>query len=364
MTNNRLNILQLLLTMGETSAAYNEHCLPAASEQNISICTYFKPAIIPAKGIPLFAGDSTLPGFFRALRVALDSQDYDIIHAHSVHVATFLLLAHVILRWRFTLNTVYTLHSSYSNYKVTNKLMLFLTIIFFQRIVCCSHASLESLPSAIRHFAGDKLCVIQNGIDIERIDQVIEKYTERRHNHLFTVTAIGRLIEVKNPLSILRSFQKSNTNLSRLIFIGEGHLRATLLKEIAEHRLGERVKLVGLIPRDKVYEHLMETDILISTSLIEGLPVAVLEAMACRCPVILSNIASHREIASNADFISLIPVDDTTGFSREIKRFQELPVVERLRIGEECRKLVEERFSLARMHKEYRIVYSQLLNSF
>jgi glycosyltransferase involved in cell wall biosynthesis len=361
MTEKPLNILHVLLEMGETSAPYNQHSLPVLNEQKITICTYLVPQIIPVKGIILFAGDNTLRGFFRALRTALDAQEYDIIHAHSVHVATLLLFAKYFLRWKLTSHLVYTFHSSYPNYKLRNKLMLILTIIFFRRVVCCSYASLDSLPNFWKRFARHKLCVVQNGIDINRIDQAIETSTNCYRNNVFTITVVGRLIESKNPFSILKSFQQSDNHLSQLVFIGEGNLSTMLQKEIREQRLERRVELTGLIPREKVYDYLAKTDLFISASLSEGLPVAVLEAMASYCPVVLSDIPPHREIATGINFIPLIPTNDVGGFSREIKNFQEMPALERTRIGKECRKLVEDRFSLSKMHKEYRSVYAQLL---
>lgn len=363
MSNKPLNILHLLLAMGETSAPYNEHCLPSVERQNIAICTFFKPAVMPAEGITLFAGNSSLLGFFHALWAALSTQEYNIIHAHSVHVATLLLFTKYILRWKLTAHIVYTLHSSYPNYKLTNKLMLLITIIFFQKIVCCSYASLDSLPVLFKNFAGDKLCVVQNGMDIARVDRVIQTCSKSHHNDFFTITTVGRLIEVKNPLAILRSFQQSNDGLSRLFFIGEGHLRKELLKEVIAQGLDKRIKLTGLIPREMVYRYLTETDLFISTSLIEGLPIAVLEAMACGCPVLLSDIAPHREIAARADFVPLVPVNDISGFSQEIKNFQKMSAIERAKIGEKCRKLVEDQFSLTRMRREYNLIYTHLIDS-
>jgi glycosyltransferase involved in cell wall biosynthesis len=356
-----LNILHLLLAMGETSAAYNEHCLPAVAGQTISICTFFTPTVTPPQRIALFAGDGTLSGFFRALWAALRAQNYDVIHAHSVHVATLLVVSRYLLFHSFKAHTVYTLHSSYPNYKLTNKLMLFIATLFFERIICCSYASLESLPPFLKRIAGKRLGVVQNGLDLERVDAAIQNFPRHHRNDCFTVTAVGRLIEVKNPLTIERAFHQSDDGQGRLVFVGEGHLHSTLSHDIAEHGLDKRVQFTGLIPRELVYKYLSETDLFISTSLIEGLPVAVLEAMACSRPMLLSDIPPHHEIAANVDFIPLVSPRDVDGFTREIQRFQKMSSEERSQIGTKCRKLVEERFSLAKMRQEYELIYRQFL---
>ncbi len=82
--------------------------------------------------------------------------------------------------------------------------------------------------------------------------------------------------------------------------------------------------------------------------------------MACRCPVLLSDIPPHREIAEGVDFIPLVQTEDVAGFAREIKKFREMTPSQRAAIGEKCRKLVEDRFSLPAMHAGYAEVYSEI----
>lgn len=84
--------------------------------------------------------------------------------------------------------------------------------------------------------------------------------------------------------------------------------------------------------------------------------------MACRCPVLLSDIPPHREIAAGVDYIPLIQPDDAVGFAQEIDRFGRMPRLERAKIGEQCRKLVEARFNLAVMLRGYETAYAQLVH--
>lgn len=355
------SVLHLLLAITETSAPYNEHCLSLAGKRDITICTYFRSDIAPPREIGLFEGDNSLAGFFRALRGALGAKEYDIVHAHTPHVGFLFLIANAIDR-EYVRSTVFTVHSSYRklNYKLRNRLMLIPVFARFQKVVCCSQASYDSFPWFFKRLAGDRLCTVQNGMNIDRVDRVIGNSHPRPRSSDFVITSVGRLIEIKNPLCVLSAFQQCADQASRLVFVGEGPMRDLLVTKRRKSGLEERVELTGLMPRDRVYERLANTDLFISASRGEGLPVAVLEAMACRCPVLLSDIPPHREIAGGTD-LPLIHPDDVAGFAREIRRFRQMSPAERAEIGERGRKLVEERFSLATMHQKYDQVYAQLL---
>jgi glycosyltransferase involved in cell wall biosynthesis len=172
--------------------------------------------------------------------------------------------------------------------------------------------------------------------------------------------SVGRLIEIKNPFVVLSSFLEYPCADSRLVFIGEGHLEDDLRAHAPSRPNGVTVDFTGLISRTHVYRKLAEANLFVSASRSEGMPVAILEAMACRCPVVLSDIPPHREIVKDADFIPLIDPDDVPGFASEISRFQEMSPMERARIGDRCRSVIEERFGLALTHENYENVYREV----
>jgi glycosyltransferase involved in cell wall biosynthesis len=354
-----LSVLHLVLSIGETNTTYNEHCLPVAERRHLGICTYFRAEITPPGTIALFEGNGTVRGFFRALRSALRSRRYDAIHAHSPHVAAMLLLARLSGYVRTSARTVVTVHDSYHDFKLRNRLLFLPVFAGFERVVCCSRASYTSFPNLYTWLAGERLGFVPNGVDIARVDRTAAGVPRQARDGRLTVVAISRLVDVKNPFCAVAAFEGSGGHDDRLIYMGDGPLRDSLVGASKRAGLEDRIKFTGLVPRDTVFEHLLNADLYISTSRGEGLPVAVMEAMACGCPVILSDIPPHREIADGAPFIPLVAPDDAEGFTREIGRFRDMTQEERAAIGRLCRRVVEERFSLQAMHAGYEEVYTQ-----
>jgi glycosyltransferase involved in cell wall biosynthesis len=107
----------------------------------------------------------------------------------------------------------------------------------------------------------------------------------------------GVLIGRKDPLFLIRVWQrtiKSDHN-SHLVFIGGGHLQ-----DECRHlsRQCSNIHIIGNV--DNAAEYLQASDCYVSASQAEGFPLAVLEAMACGLPVLLSDIEPHKEILNLA----------------------------------------------------------------
>lgn len=356
----RLRILHLILVLRATNSQYNEHSLPVMDERDIALCTFFKPQLVPPPQIRVFAGNDSVVGFFKVLRKALRAADYDAIHAHSPQMGIFFLMAMFGgLRRGLRRRSVYTVHDSFYDYKLRNKLLMIPTLAIFSRVVFCSHAAYESLPSILTRLVGSRARVVQNGADIARVDRVLESIEPSRHE-TFNVLSIGRLEQVKDPVALVNAFSESAGDDDRLVFIGEGDLRPEVELAIREAGLGDRVTLTGLIDREEVFRHLAASDVYISTSHGEGLPLAAMEAMACAVPVILSDIPPHREFRADPGVIPLVPPGDIGGFSRELARFRSMTAEERAEIGHACRQLVEKDFSLDRMNDGYESIYREI----
>lgn len=358
-----LRILHLILVLGQANGQYNEHCLPLKDVHDISVCTYFKPQVDHPAEIRVFAGDDTLRGFFRAFHAALNTKEYDIIHAHAPHTGTLATLGLALRprRWQLRRKLVYTVQDSFHDYKLRNKLLMLPALATWPVVVFCGHAARDSYPGLWKLLVRRRAHVVQNAADLDRVDKAIAGVAADRNGAMFEVLSVGRLDTVKDPLTLLTAFGRVGGDTTRLSFVGAGSMHVQLVDETLAAGLEDRVEFTGLIPRDEVFVRFARSHLFVSASRGEGLPVAVIEAMATGCPVVLSDIPPHRELAEGADFVPFVALGDAAGFAREIDRFRNMPPEERRAIGEKCRDLARSRFSLPIMHAAYEKVYGELL---
>jgi glycosyltransferase involved in cell wall biosynthesis len=360
----RIRVLHVILMLGETNGQYNEHCLPMVGIRDLSICTYFVPRLTPPPEISMFPGDGSLPGFFRALRAALDAKEYDVVHVHAPETGALVVLA--LLRWRRFRRLrpclVYTVQDSFFDYKLQAQATMLVALASYTRVVFCSRAAYDSVPRALRWLVGDRWRVVQNGADIDRVDRALASGSAVRGDGAFTVLSVGRLEAVKDPVALLDAFAEASADdaESRLVFIGAGSLQDAVARRTRELRMDDRVVMTGLISRDDVFVRCASADVFVSTSRGEGLPVAVIEAMASGCPVILSDIPPHWEVLGGADFVPLIAPGDILGFAEGIRRFRSMRDEERRELGHRCRDHVVSRFTLPVMHARIDAVYREL----
>ena len=227
----KLKILRIILAIRETSAPYNQFSLAWADKHDITICTYFASDTVPSKTVDVFEGNGSVRGFFQALKAALHGKEYDVIHVHSPHLGCLFLLA-AIFFYRTLLNsTVMTVHDSYQNYKIRNRLMFIPVFASFQRIVCCGQASYDSFPAFYKWLAGNRLCAIPNSLDVARVDRIAANVAQRRQSNHFKVVAVSRLLDIKNPFAVLMAFYQGRDETGRLTYMGEGPFRPALISK-------------------------------------------------------------------------------------------------------------------------------------
>jgi len=358
----RPSVLHVIVRAGATNSQYNEHCLPMLEQRRITVCSLFPADVVPPPNLRLVEGDGTTRGCMRALRRALELDDYDIVHVHAPASGVLTLAAYVLGRRRRR-NLVFTVHNSWENFRFRNRIFLRLILALYPTVIVCGNAARSSMPWLLRTLFRRKLHAVPNGVDVNRIDRVISEMgpTDPAPDG-FVVLSVNRLIPLKDPGTVLQAFMRANRHSAELVLVGEGPLRERIKDAVLQSHLHRKVTLTGIVERDQVYRMLALGDAFMSASRGEGLPVAVLEAMACRCPVILSDIPPHREIAAVAPGIHLVPVGDVNGFARALQRLIALEPKERRALGEDQRQCVIDRFSVATMNESYGEIYMRVID--
>jgi glycosyltransferase involved in cell wall biosynthesis len=120
------------------------------------------------------------------------------------------------------------------------------------------------------------------------------------------VLYVGRLAPEKNLavlVSALRVVLADPRNVAALC--GEGPLRSSVAGWLAEAGVADRVRLPGYV--SNVWSWLKRADVFVSPSMFEGHPNAVVEAMACGCPLVVSDIPAHREFLDEESAVLVRP---------------------------------------------------------
>ncbi|ALS33332.1 hypothetical protein PTRA_a2219 [Pseudoalteromonas translucida KMM 520] len=134
---------------------------------------------------------------------------------------------------------------------------------------------------------------------------------------------IGRLCEQKGQLLLLKALKMvldEGDNIN-LILAGDGEMRGDIEKFIKANNLGKNVRITGWISSEEVHNLLLASDAMILPSFAEGLPVAIMEAMAVGRPVMTTYIAGIPELITNEKQGLLFHAGDTLVIKDSITKF-------------------------------------------
>ena len=227
-----------------------------------------------------------------------------------------------------------------------------------------SYSSYKATPYRIRQIIKSKSSVIYNGIDINAIDSVAKESFSitNSDNRQFKLVSVNRAVKQKN-LSFLLEVLTQLPHHFTLTLVGDGPLLMSLQSEAEKLNLSNRVFFTGLLKREDVYKEVFNSDIYISSSIWEGLGNAVLEAMALKLPVILSKISPYQEIAKHSKNGVKVLNLNISEWATAIRELSLEPKGTLEKLGQQNRAVVEQNFSLMRMHKSYSKLYKKLCNS-
>lgn len=276
----------------------------------------------------------------------------DIIHTH-LSSALYTILPTIIARTRVKIHTV---HSTAKAELTTIKraVMFVLYHVFGYKPVAISDYISDDVASYYR-LPINKVKLIYNGVDTHRFSSVAKK--RQVSGGRLRVVSIGRLDDNKNHKLLIDAFAlmiKNNPKVNiKLDIAGDGRLRKYLNDHIEYLGISEYVNLLGVC--SDTPELLGEADIYVNTSLVEGLPLTILEAMSSGLPVVATPAGGTVDIVKDGfnGIITSWNSHDVMTAIMKLVNSEEL----RKKMGDRSVKLVKD-FDVRKMAKEYESIYA------
>ncbi|HRR95783.1 MAG TPA: glycosyltransferase, partial [Candidatus Ratteibacteria bacterium] len=145
------------------------------------------------------------------------------------------------------------------------------------------------------------------------------------------------------------------------IFVGDGILKEKLKKMVKEKGIEKKVIFTGLVPPEKIPEYVSVIDIVVHTSLREGLPKAVAQALAGGKPVVSFNVDGAKEIVIDGQTGFLVKSKDINKLVEKIKILLENPEIAE-KMGKVGREKILSMFSVDKMVDEIEKIYLNYKN--
>jgi glycosyltransferase involved in cell wall biosynthesis len=287
------------------------------------------------------------------IRELVSKTGADVVHAHGYKADIYVYLA---FRGSGT-PLISTCHTWYDNdlmvrlYGAADRYVL----RNYARVVAVSDDVKQRLLKA--GVQEEKICLIKNGIDFRPFDNALPSLRNDLGNQgVAVVGLVGRLAPEKGVDVFLAAAARvmSQLQAAKFVVAGDGPERAEL--ETLIDKLGIRAGVTMLGRCDDMPSFYASLDVMVSSSRQEGLPMAILEGMASRLPLIATPVGAIPTVIQNGRTGVLVPSENVELLARAIVDLLQ-DHEKRERLGSAARRLVEEEFSAARMTADYLRVY-------
>jgi glycosyltransferase involved in cell wall biosynthesis len=205
-------------------------------------------------------------------------------------------------------------------------------------------------PSAIH--------VVPLGLDLA--DLLVLEAGRRAREDAFVYGYVGRFVPVKNVLLLLRAFARVHAQRphTRLLMVGDGDTIADARAFVAGASLGSAVEFAGW--RHDVADVYGSIDALVLSSVNEGTPVSVIEAMAAALPVVATAVGGVPDVVTHGETGLLVESQSAETLEAAMRHLADSPTDCR-RLGLAARESVRTRFSAERLVSDVAGVYTAAL---
>jgi glycosyltransferase involved in cell wall biosynthesis len=291
----------------------------------------------------------------------------DILHCHLVRANLYGRIAAVIARVPVVISTLRNVEEYMTGDDIVSRAVRkveYLTAGWVSKYVAVSENVRQSAIASLQ-LNPNQIVTILNAVDFSPFYQIAEERACIRAELSLqpddiVVGSVGRLHRQKNYSFLIKLAQTLCTVFDKVYFVivGEGEERQALDLMVAELGLRERVLLIGF--RSDIPRLLQAFDIFVLPSLYEGLPRAVMEAMAAGLPCVVTDVGGNAEAVIHGETGFVWPVGDLASFSSSLENLLRNPDLRRA-MGLAGRARAQKVFSANRMAQQYECLYMSLL---
>lgn len=322
-----------------------------------------EPVIVPELGRELsFRNDWR--AFWKIYKIICRERP-DIVHTHTAKAGALGRLAACLCKLKGArCKVVHTFHGHVlHSYFGQIKTLFFIWVekflaLFTDRIITVSEALKKELVEKFRIASEKKFSVVELGFELDELLRL----PARGDSGCVNIGIVGRLVAVKNHRMLFRIANRLKRQVTedkvRFIVIGGGELRQDLENYVRDLGIEEIVEFKGWV-RD-VAEIYRDLDIVVLTSLNEGTPVSIIEAMAAARPVVATEIGGVKDVVQDESSGYLVEPNDEAAFSEKLLDLVENPD-RRKSFGAYGRESVKDRFSKERLIKDMETLCNKVL---
>ena len=178
--------------------------------------------------------------------------------------------------------------------------------------------------------------------------------------HEFAIIQVARLNALKDHATAIRTLKRLRDDdvPAKLILVGDGEERSKLEQFVAEQKLTDAVVFLGA--RSDIPPLLTAADAFLLSSISEGIPLTLIEAMGAGIPIVSTDVGGIPEIIEHGVAGLLAPARDDEALAAHLQSLCQNSAQRKQLAENGCRRAVEQ-FSLEQMHRQYVDVYDKLL---
>lgn len=278
------------------------------------------------------------------------------LHAHfSTQGCTVAMLAAQLMEINFS----FTVHGPDEFYQV-NEQHLEKKFAAANFIVCISDFAKSQVMKYTAFTDWDKLHVNYLGVDTA----VFKPETRTKENTTPVLLCVGRLFNAKGQGVLI---QAAKILIERGLdftvqFVGDGPDREALEQFSNTHKLTQHIHFLGKVNHDQIQDLQQQADIFVLPSFAEGIPIVLMEAMACGTPCVTTHITGIPELFSHDKDGLLVPPGNAVLLADALARLIQEPDT-RERLKDAALSTVNEKWCIHRSNERLATLFTQQLSS-